>query len=146
MALKIKKTTMLTRKFQLGFCGDWVEIYERTPHPKHAGAFFLAFRKRFGRKVLPLFWGITAGGARVMTEISKCAVIIRQNFACSSQASSPTNSYRSRSGKPSRKWMTCAAFGLVASAPRPFFDLKKNLPLKPKTGSTARFFLCPIFF
>ena len=68
MALKIKKTTMLTRKFQLGFCGDWVEIYERTPHPKHAGAFFLAFRKRFGRKVLPLFWGITAGGARVMTE------------------------------------------------------------------------------
>lgn len=59
---------MLTRKFQLGFCGGWVEIYERTPNPKDEGRFILTFRKRFGRKVLPLFSGITAGGAEIMME------------------------------------------------------------------------------
>lgn len=59
---------MLTRKFQLGFCGDWVEIYERTPRPKNEGEFFLAFRKRFSSEVLPLFCGITAGGAVIMVE------------------------------------------------------------------------------
>ena len=62
---------MLTRKFQLGFCGDWVEIYEQMPHPKHQGEFFLAFRKRFGRKVLPLFCGMTVGGAKIMAESFK---------------------------------------------------------------------------
>ena len=59
---------MLTRKFQLGFCGDWIEIYEQVPHPKDQGEFFLSFRKRYGRKVLPLFCGITAGGAKIMAE------------------------------------------------------------------------------
>ena len=62
---------MLTRKFQLGFCGDWVEIYERTPRPKDQGEFFLAFRERRGRKVLPLFCGITAGGAKIMAKSFK---------------------------------------------------------------------------
>ena len=59
---------MLTRKFQLGFCGDWIEIYEQVPHPKDQGELFLSFRKRSGRKVLPLFCGITAGGAKIMAK------------------------------------------------------------------------------
>ena len=62
---------MLIRRFQLGLCGDWVEIYEQTPRPKNQGKFFLAFRKKFGRKVLPLMCGITAGGAKVLAESFK---------------------------------------------------------------------------
>ena len=56
------------RTFQMGFCGDFVEIYKRVPRPKDEGEFFLAFRKKRGRKVLPLFCGITAGGEKVMAE------------------------------------------------------------------------------
>jgi len=59
---------MSTRRFQLGFCGDWVEIYEQIPRPKNQGEFFLAFRKRRARKVLPLLCGITAGGVKVMVD------------------------------------------------------------------------------
>ena len=56
----------MTRKFQFGFCGDWVEIYEQMPSPRNSGEFLLVFRKKFERKVLPLFCGITAGGAEVL--------------------------------------------------------------------------------
>lgn len=62
---------MFKRVFQMGFCGDWVEIYERIPQPKHEGKFFLAFRKKWGRKITPLFSCITAGGVKKMTELFK---------------------------------------------------------------------------
>ena len=54
--------------FRLGFCGDWVEIYKQTPPPRDQGEFFLAFRERRARKVLPLMTGLTAGGVKVITE------------------------------------------------------------------------------
>jgi len=59
------------RTFQMGFCGDFIEIYKRVPRPKDEGEFFLAFREKRGRKVLPLFCGITAGGEKVMAESFK---------------------------------------------------------------------------
>ena len=61
----------LERTFQMSFCGDFVEIYKRVPRPKYEGEFFLAFRKKRGRKILPLFCGITTGGAKVMAECFK---------------------------------------------------------------------------
>ena len=67
----LQERVRFKRVFQLGFCGDWVEIYERMPQPKYEGKFFLAFRKRWRRKVLSLFSGITAGGVENMTESFK---------------------------------------------------------------------------
>ena len=63
--------SQLERTFQMGFCGDFVEIYKQVPHPKDEGEFFLAFRKKRSRKVLPLFCGITADGQEVMAECFK---------------------------------------------------------------------------
>ncbi|KPJ54886.1 hypothetical protein AMJ47_02325 [Parcubacteria bacterium DG_72] len=54
------------RIFKLGLCGDWVEIYKITPPPKTEGEFFLAFREKRKRKVLPLFCGITIGGVEAL--------------------------------------------------------------------------------
>lgn len=51
------------RVFRIGICGDWVEIYERMPpRPRLEGQFFLAYRKRYQGKVLPLMTGLTHGG------------------------------------------------------------------------------------
>jgi len=55
------------RVFQLGFCGDWVEIYQQMPAPENQGAFFLAFRKKWARRVTPLMSGITVGGVKAIT-------------------------------------------------------------------------------
>lgn len=41
--------------FQLGLCGDWVEIRKTTPTPKHEGEFSLVFRRKRKRDCLPLF-------------------------------------------------------------------------------------------
>ena len=54
------------RIFSMGFCGDWVELWELKPHPKDQGEFLFAFREFRKRKVLPLISGITAGGAEMI--------------------------------------------------------------------------------
>jgi hypothetical protein len=59
------------RVFGAGFCTDWIEIYRIIPRPKVEGAFFLAFRERRKRKVLPLFCGITIGGVERLIKILK---------------------------------------------------------------------------
>lgn len=57
------------RVFRMGFCTDgFVEIYEIRPRPWDMGEFFLAFRKKWARKVVQLFCGITAGGAKHMAD------------------------------------------------------------------------------
>lgn len=63
------KREVVKRVFQMGFCTDGLlEIYRRVPRPRHDGEFFLAFRKKRARKVLPLFSGITAFGAKLAIE------------------------------------------------------------------------------
>jgi len=52
--------------FKMGLCGDWVEIYQIIPPPKCEGEFFLAFREKRKRKILPLFCGITVGGVKIL--------------------------------------------------------------------------------
>ena len=59
---------MFKRIFQIGFCGDWVEIYKQTPPPKYDGKFILAFREKRKRKVFPLMAGMTMGGAKATIE------------------------------------------------------------------------------
>jgi len=56
------------RIFKLGLCGDWVEIYQIIPPPRCEGEFFLAFRERRKRKILPLFCGITVGGVKALVK------------------------------------------------------------------------------
>lgn len=66
-----RRFAMFVRKFQFSLCGDWIEIYEQVPNPEDGGAFFLAFRKKFGRKVLPFLCGLTASGANLLAESFK---------------------------------------------------------------------------
>ncbi len=56
------------RVFQLGFCGDWVEIYRLTPRPKDQGEFFVVFREKRKRKALPLMFGVTPGGVKLLIQ------------------------------------------------------------------------------
>lgn len=51
----------------VGFCTDgYVEIYKIKPQPKEMGAFFLAYRMKYAKKVVQLHCGMTAGGAKTM--------------------------------------------------------------------------------
>lgn len=68
MMLKRKR---FKRVFKVGLCGDWVEIYRKSPQPKTEGAFFLAFRENGKRKVLPLLCGITIGGVESLIKSFK---------------------------------------------------------------------------
>ena len=47
---------MLTRKFQLGFCGDWIEIYEQVPHPKDQGELFSLSGKDLAGRFYLFLW------------------------------------------------------------------------------------------
>jgi hypothetical protein len=65
---------MFIKKFQRHFLGHWIEVYERSPHPKNTeGTFFvMVFRKRYGRKVLPIFNSLTASGVEfLISEVCK---------------------------------------------------------------------------
>lgn len=51
----------------MGFCTDgYVEIYEIKPQPEDMGAFFLAHRMKYAKKVVQLRCGMTAGGAKTI--------------------------------------------------------------------------------
>jgi hypothetical protein len=52
--------------FSLGFCSDWVEVYQLKPRPKDQGEYLFAFRKKSKRKVFPLMTGLTMGGVEVI--------------------------------------------------------------------------------
>jgi len=63
---------MVRRRFKcilrIGLCGSWIELYEieGTTYPRFGGHFFLAFRKKWERKVLPFMTGLTGGGAKII--------------------------------------------------------------------------------
>lgn len=65
LAILAKSKFRHKRVFQMGFCTDgYVEIYEIKPHPEEMGAFFLAYRQKWARKITQLYCGLTAGGAK----------------------------------------------------------------------------------
>ncbi|MCX6745445.1 MAG: hypothetical protein NTX00_00325 [Candidatus Parcubacteria bacterium] len=44
-------------------CGEFVELFKLNPPPRDMGAFFIALRQKWSRKILILECGLTKGGA-----------------------------------------------------------------------------------